>query len=241
MGQIEGRERIITDGLVFYINAGDRNCFVSGAFSGKQLVGSNETLNFQNQLNFYNQFGGYWGISSPGRGINGSGSLTFSSTITFPNQFTHIMVHRKNDINYESQAWFTPVVSSGRVTSVGVTGNAPLLTNVNGSFVSSTAISNNTDWFFTAGKSELVGSTWTQSLFVRGFNAGTRVFETKTQNDGGVNWTGASGSWTGVRIGTTLLYDAGVGLYMSYNRPLTLAEINIIYDSVKSRFNLPRE
>jgi hypothetical protein len=239
MGEIRGMEKAITNGLVFYINAGDRACFVSGSFSGRQLVGSLETLNFQNQLFFYNQFGGYWGVSSPNRGINGSGSLAFSSAITLPNQYTHIMVHRKNDINYESQGWFSAVLSSGRGTALGVSSTSPFLTNTNTTLISTTSITNNTDWFFTAGKNELVGSAWTQSLFVRGFNAGTRVYETRTQNLSDINWVGGSGSWTGVSIGSSLLYDAGLGLYMIYNRALSSTEINTVYDSIKFRFNLP--
>jgi hypothetical protein len=231
--------KIPTNGLVFYINGADRNCFVSGSFSGRQLVGSNETLNFQSQARFYPQFGGYWGLSSPSRGINGSGSLTFSSTITFPNQYTHIIVMRRNDVVYENQGWVAKTASSGRISRIVGAGSTIALTNANSSLFSNTTLSNNTDWFFGCGKNELVGSTWTQSLFVRGFNAGTRVYETKTQNLGNGDWVGGSGSWTSVSLGNSNLDNAGFGLYMSYNRPLSLAEIDTIYDSIKFRYNMP--
>ncbi len=232
-----GNSNLPITGCVFYINGADRNCFVSGGFTGKQLVGGLETLTFQTGMGFFTGSGGYWNVWSPNRGINGSGSLAFSGTISFPNQFTHIMVAKRNDVAYETQGLYRPQVSSGGASYIGFGGTSTMMggSNVGSSTTSTATISNNTDWIFISGKNELVSSTWTQSLYTRATVSGTRIYESKTTNH---NWSTLSGSWTSVRIADTLIYT-DLALIMSFNRVLSDAEIDTIYLSLRGRYNLP--
>lgn len=223
----------ITD-CYLYVNFADRNCYTSGSFTGRQLVGNLETINFQNQITYNTGSGGYLTLYAANRGINGSGSLTYTSAVSVPNQFTHIFVGKRGDIAYESQAHLTPV-GTGTLTRVGFGGTSTVVSTGNVSLTSNVSITNATDWFFIAGRNQITSNVSTQSLFTRGFLSGTRVFEEKTSN---FDWSAASGSVTGISFPSSLTI-ADYGMFMSFTRALSTSEINTIYDTVKYRYNLP--
>lgn len=221
-------------GCYLYVNFADRNCYTSGSFTGRQLAGNLETINFQNQITYNTGSGGFLTLYAANRGINGSGSIAYSSTVSVPNQFTHIFVGKRGDVAYEAQRHLTPT-GTGNLSNIGFSGTNTKLDSGFNAVFSNVSITNATDWFFIVGRNEINGTASTQSLFTRGFLSGTRVFEEKTAN---LDWRTASGSATGISF-PSFLTIADYGMFMSFTRALSTSEINIIYDSVKNRYNLP--
>lgn len=217
-----------------YVNFADRNCFTSGSFTGRQLAGNLETINFQNQITYNTGSGGYLTLYAANRGINGSGSIAYSSAVSVPNQFTHIFVGKRSDVAYESQAHLTPL-GTGNLSTIGFGGTSTFIGSGFMSVTSNVSITNSSDWFFIVGRNQITATVSTQSLFTRGFLSGTRVFEEKTAN---FDWSTSSGSATGISFPSNLTI-ADYGMFMSFTRPLSTSEINTIYDSVKYRYNLP--
>lgn len=225
--------KIVTNGLVLALDAADRNSYVSGSSSWRDLTQNARTANFVTQaptfqqniaLNFNDTQFGYADTNS------NLGSLT----------------------NWTVEAWARIGASlTGKVTTI-VTNQYDLVSNLNFSLGTNNAPSSynlvvgffNGAWRNTTGHTPPL-NTWFQIVGSYDGNTIKQYYNGAVTSS--VNYTGTSSSGGSVRIATrwddltqtTSNYFSGsISTIRIYNRTLSDTEILQNYNAQKSRFGL---
>lgn len=221
--------RIVTDGLVLSLDAGDRNSYVSGSTTWFDLSGNNNSGSLINGPTFSS--------------VNG-GSIVFDGVDDYCQTVTNSIT---NNSSFSLSCWFSigtlngifrPIIDGGSLNS-GTLGYCLAINNSNRIYVASNAgyveisnsISTNT-WYNIVGTAQF-GTPYLLNVYINGV-LGTpntsATTNTLTNN--------ASFIRLGQSINGTNRLPGSVGVAQIYNRALSAQEIQQNYNAQKSRFGL---
>jgi hypothetical protein len=224
---------IVTDGLIFALDAGSSRCFTSGETTATDLVqgfncsGANGTPGSgtptPNTANFpaYNSINGGVFDFNGGRGINIDGDLGSSTTSSISMWFY------KNNGNTD---YFTDGRNNGgnwflsNYLSYNINWHSNLRYNFEDPYNANASEFIN-KWIHMVVTSDSTGS----KLYINGVYT-TATTETSADEDFGINYR------IGCRYTTSGEWDGYMGPIYFYNKKLTAAEVAQNYNSQKSRF-----
>lgn len=217
--------KIVTDGLVFAVDAANTKSYPGSGTTWKDLSGNGNDGTLTNGPTF-----------DSGNG----GSIVFDGTddyISFGNP-AEVQFIYTNEFSLE--AWFNPDALSGFKHIIGKT-YVNYRVAQNGSAVSFRLDANNltfqTSGILVAGKWHHMVATWhpatkTARIYINGQLAATGVNNT-------VDWTDTSANFQlGNSPGENYYFDGKITLGKAYSKTLTPSEVLQNYNALKSRFNL---
>lgn len=260
MGVSRGPSPIVTDGLVFAVDAGNTRCYISGSTSCDDLINPSTTGSLM---------GASGGQTSPIYSSEGNGSWDFDGTddaivITNSGVVPTIFQGLGNNNDYSISCWIKTTTATGAGSywyaprtmielrtetssgthcpfSFGLAGNKLWLgrtddhiTGADG--VNGTTTINDGNWHYVV--FTIDDDAWV--LYVDGSSDASGTFSAST-GDCSVGTT-TSNFQIGARTTNTgaisSAFDGEIGLIMLYTKELTLTEIKQNYNSQKVRFGL---
>jgi hypothetical protein len=228
---ISGGPDMIQDGLVLSLDASDRNSYVSGSATWRDLSGNNNSGSLVNGPTFNNNNGGGIVFSSAnGQYINlgpilnyTSGNFTFSYWVNFNTLTTNSggqgpIVLYKGNFN-----------SNGYYDQIGANGGIAFVTNQSGAVQVSS-----TDGIITTG-------SWHNIAYARN-GASVRIYvngiDRTTTAATHINPASSGNNFTLATYNTSIYGNFNLSNFLNYNRALSALEILQNYNAQRSRFNL---
>ena len=222
---------MIQDGLVLSLDASDRNSYVSGSATWRDLSGNNNSGSLVNGPTFNNNNGGGIVFSSAnGQYINlgpilnyTSGNFTFSYWVNFNTLTTNSggqgpIVLYKGNFN-----------SNGYYDQIGANGGIAFVTNQSGAVQVSS-----TDGIITTG-------SWHNIAYARN-GASVRIYvngiDRTTTAATHINPASSGNNFTLATYNTSIYGNFNLSNFLNYNRALSALEILQNYNAQRSRFNL---
>ena len=216
---------IVTDGLVFAVDASNLVSYESGSTLAYQLTGSVNSGSLTNGVTFLSNTGGTWGFDGTDDFINFGNSAPINFIYTNP---------------FSLEAWFNPNATSGFKHIIGKT-YANYRVAQNGSAVSFRLDANNlafqTSGILVAGKWHHMVATWepltfTGRIYIDGILAATSTNAT-------VDWTDTSANFqVGNSPGESYYFNGNIALGRVYNKTLSAAEVSQNFQAQRTRFGI---
>jgi hypothetical protein len=216
---------IVTDGLVFAVDAGNLVSYESGSTTTYQLTGTVSSGSLNNGVTFSPNSGGTWGFDGSDDFINFGNSAPTNFIYTDP---------------FSLEAWLNPNALSGFKHIIGKTfGNYRLAQN--GNAVSFRLDSNKmifqTSAILTVGKWTHVIATWEPSTFTGRIYIDGNLAATSTNTN--INWTSTTANFQiGNSPGENYYFNGSISLGRVYNRTLNSDEIIQNFKAQRSRFGI---
>jgi hypothetical protein len=216
---------IVTDGLVFAVDAGNLVSYESGSTTTYQLTGTVSSGSLNNGVTFSPNSGGTWGFDGSDDFINFGNSAPINFIYTDP---------------FSLEAWLNPNALSDFKHIIGKTfGNYRLAQN--GNAVSFRLDSNKmifqTSAILTVGKWTHVIATWEPSTFTGRIYIDGNLAATSTNTN--INWTSTTANFQiGNSPGENYYFNGSISLGRVYNRTLNSDEIIQNFKAQRSRFGI---
>ena len=227
MGGFANNAPIVTDGLVFYVDAGNSKSYPGSGTTWSDLVGSAD--------------GTLEPASGPTYSSANGGSIVLDGTDDYVD-FGSFGVGGDNE-NYTFSAW-SKQSSAGNIFVKGRDGfgdgwSLRIMRNSNTNQFMASALAGGAhnasggtiqlnSWDYITGTWE--NSTGTISLYVNG------VFITSTSKGSQGTLRSSTAGWSAARITTTAYSGGSIGCLSVYNRALSASEILQNYNALKNRF-----
>ena len=239
MATTDGPLPIITNGLIFAIDAGNTRCFIQGASTCKDLIqGSTGTL--VNQTTYSPEGGGSWEFDGTTDDVDFGDSVPIVADLEYNSSFTFMQWHNQDSIG-EYNGLLSRAQSGGNYRGISQTINNLNVYNAQLINTLSNRCNKSTTATFAAGTWYHTGFTYDGStnasglkLYVNGVEAAT----TTITDNLGSNTIKGFDLVLGDRDGGGLDMDGKSTLALVYNRTLTASEVLQNYNAQKSRFGL---
>lgn len=216
---------IITDGLIFAVDAGNLVSYEPDTTTAYQLIGSVSSGSLNNGVTFSSNSGGTWGFDGTDDFINFGNSAPVNFIYT-------------NSFSLES--WINPNALSGFKHIIGKTfGNYRLAQNGNAiSFrLDSNKMTFQSSAILIIGKWTHVIATWEPSTFTGRIYIDGILAATSTNTS--INWTNTTANFQiGNSPGEDYYFNGNIALGRVYNKALTTDEIFNNFSAQRSRFGI---
>ncbi len=245
MGTFGGAQPIVTDGLVFAVDAANYESYPGSGTTWSDLVGD-ATPTLQNGPAFLNEFGGvisYDGtndtcvISNTNLSYNPE-NFTCEAWVKFTGAHTNWetgVFTKWNTGALTNNEWFLGPANSGGPSLLGFSCQSPQNTggdNNKGSFkVNSTTTYSVNTWYHMIGTFD--GANSTQKIYINGNLGGTRTDFNDTEVKSNQSMDFRVGGYV---ARASILAD--IAIARLYSKTLTSTEVLQNYNALKSRFNL---
>ena len=217
---VEYNPRIVTDGLVLYLDAGNTKSYPGSGNTWSDLTSSNNDGTFQSGANYSSVDGGVIDFDGTNDHVN------FSSEMFNPNSDFTISSYVNLDAINATHTIVSTENSSGSFqlryqSGTGVQIVDSFVVNV-GAFSSSETLSTGTWYNITVTRS---GNTYTYYLNGSSVSSFT---STNTYNHGPRT--------IGVNISSSEAFNGKISVIRTYNKALTAAEVQQNYNAIKRRY-----
>ena len=217
---VKNRNSIVTDGLVFYVDAGNGDSYPGSGTAWSDLVGSNNgTL-----------------TNGPTFDSGNGGSIVFDGTNDY------ISTQLTCGTTFTWSVWFkTDVVSSGYRNIIAIPSPDYMLMLLDGNTTSMGFWTPDGLGGGSLNMDSISANTWYNAVFVREGNSITNGYKTylngvfKGQANTGT-WSSSDYVWLGGRSGISQYLNGNIACAMVYNKALTAAEVPQNYNALKNRF-----
>jgi hypothetical protein len=222
---VHGGPDIVEDGLVFAVDAGNGQSYVSGSLDTFSLV-SSETGSIHNDVTFDSSNGGSWVFDGADDIINFGNFLSLSTVVT-------AMAWVKVDTWVSYEGFITQINSAGSFLLVQDASGTPgslyfaiYQSDTTWKQIIGTGVAPTSGWFHCAGVAD--GSYL--RMYINGISVGTPV-----AYDGTIR-TSTDDVCIGGRASNTYLLDGSVANALIYTRGLSASEVLQNYNATKQRF-----
>lgn len=220
MGGFANNAPIVTDGLVFYVDAGNSKSYPGSGTTWSDLVGGNDgTL-----------------TNGPTYDSGNAGSIVFDGTNDY------ISTQLTCGTTFTWFVWFkTDVVSSGYRNIIAIPSPDYMLMLLDGNTTSMGFWTPDGLGGGSLNMDSISANTWYNAVFVREGNSITNGYKTylngvfKGQANTGT-WSSSDYVWLGGRSGQSQYLNGNIACAMVYNKALTAAEVLQNYNALKNRF-----
>lgn len=230
--------KIVTDGLVLCLDAGNRKSYPGSGTNWNDLSGNNNTGSLVNGPTFTGSFGGgivFDGVDDyinlPTNLIIHDSGNPFTFSIWFKTTSTGILLGQ--------QATSTPDVSTGWVPAIYVGSSGNLITscfwgNSTGNISTSAAVVNNGSW-------NNITVTFQSSIQISYLNGVSYASLAKTQTNYAPTYyyflgSGRAVGWT--QAPASPYFNGSISKFLYYTRSLSSLEVLQNYNATKARFAL---
>lgn len=230
---VKNRNSIVTDGLVFYVDAGNADSYPGSGTTWSDLVGdSNGSMVNMDATNYSSTNGGFFSFDGSNERFDLSQNIfngLSNSGITVGAWFNANSISGVHTI---SGAW-TNTVANDQVTLALISDSTVIFAIADGStaesgVASSTALSTNT-WYYVVG-------TWNTNRTINVYVNGS-LDNTGTQSGNGYNSSSTATFRVGAQVtGQSRYFNGEVAQVQVYNRVLSATEILQNYNALKNRF-----
>ena len=230
MGQIQGNEQIVTNGLVLNLDAADRNSYPGTGTSWFDMSGNGNTGTLTNGPTYSTNNGGIFGFVS-------DDFVTIPENSALNTQTPSVEVWVKTNSTNQSGFWF----EKGQVNTQYSLFQEGTLIQWRQNFSSGQGLTNlstttatymnTTNWY------QVVGTftSGTRRLYINGVQVNSDSQSgTIATNTNGMS-IGVYGGFNGTR---GYYYNGNIAIVKVYNRELTAAEVLQNYNVERSRFGL---
>ena len=226
------RNSIVTDGLVLYIDAANRQSYISGSTTTYSMIGS-VPGSLTNGVGYSSNSGGEWDFDGTDDFINFGSSIS-SLNFIYTNPFSTEVWMRWDGGNQPNNAGHLIGKTFTNYRSFLLTDTTPgrisFRLNSNGQTTETAPIISANLWYH-------IVCTWNPTIF----NA--KVFVNGVEQASTINtltnWTGTVGNFQiGNSPGENYYFNGTIALSRVYNKTLTASEVLQNYNAIKTRYGL---